>query len=114
MKSACAILLLACSVFMGGCATQSKQPPVVEADPNYLLKPGDTISVSFDGPVGDDNIMPVRILQIDDRGAVTLSLIGAIQIAGLTTTQAAAKIHDTYVPKYFSELTVIVKKVESP
>lgn len=103
MKVPCAALLLACCVLIGGCAAQPKQ--------NVVLEPGDTISFSLYIP-DDLPEIPVIRLKIDDHGAVTLLLVGAIEIAGLTTTQAATKIHDAYV-KYYPEVIVVVRKVAS-
>lgn len=126
MKTPCAVLLLACCVFMGGCAIQSRQMDVAQMD---RLKPGDSISIYFLGenkmisdppfPISDNGLVvmpisPFPIASQETRENGSQSLIRPIEIAGLTTTQAAAKIHDAYVPKYFPELTVIVKKVESP
>lgn len=132
MKTPCAVLLLACCVFMGGCAIQSRQMDVAQMD---RLKPGDLISIYFLGenkmisdppfPISDNGLVvmpispfPIASQETQENGSQSLirpvEFIGPIEIAGLTTTQAAAKIHDAYVPKYFPELTVIVKKVESP
>jgi protein involved in polysaccharide export with SLBB domain len=104
MKGLCSTLLLACCISLGGCAT--KRTAALET--NHVLRPGDTISIHIDGP--EDQFGPEPTFRIDGSGAVTLVLIGAIEIGGLTTTEAATKIHDAYVPKYYPELKIIVRK----
>lgn len=112
MKIPCATLLLACSVFIAGCMTQSQQPSIVEADQNYALKPDDTISVRLSGFCNGEPL--IYNPRIDDQAAVTVQLVGPVQIAGLSTIQATAKIYPGYVPKHHWQLEVEATKVEFP
>ena len=104
MKELCS-LLLACCILTGGCATKQT---AVEANQNEVLRLGDTISVS----ITPENTI-ILTLQIDDHGTATLPLVGPIEFAGLTSAQAAKKIRDAYVPKYYAEVEVVVRKVDS-
>lgn len=194
MKASCAVRLLACCVFIGGCAVQSRQPTTLEMNQNdvlklgdsvvmkfwgssasytnifsfkidphgaiplepvgsiriagltttqaakkiyyawgksfaqpgvvvtltkvevnhsYVLKPGDTISGYFQSSGDGIDQLPVS-WRINDHGTANLLIVGAVEIAGLNIDQLAAKIHDTYVPKYFPDLRLVVTKVESP
>ena len=70
------------------------------------LHVGDTVTISFDG-------LPDPILSqdktINEDGTFTLSDIGQVKAAGKTTGELEVAIHDLYVPKYYTHLTVTVK-----
>jgi protein involved in polysaccharide export with SLBB domain len=109
VKDLYSALLLACCILAGGCAT--KQTTAVEANQNEVLRPGDTIfayATDQESPAS-----PFPGFQIDDHGTATLPLVGPIEFAGLTSAQAAKKIRDAYVPKYYAEVEVVVRKVDS-
>lgn len=111
-----------------GCVTTSAPPPGVhnptgaptalDSDPGSngngnsatsgssdLLRPGDVVIVGFSG-VSDP---PPRV---DDRiredGKMVLPFIGPIEAAGLTRSELQRRIHDAYVGKYYTQLTVSV------
>jgi len=49
--------------------------------------------------------------QIDPQGFVSIDSV-SIEIAGLTPTEAASKIHDTVSPRFYRELEVRVSRVQ--
>src|ERR1700691_3179415 len=68
---------------------------------------GDTVTVTFSGLPDNDNPTP-HLEPIKEDGTITLPDIGKIQAAGKTAGELQNEIHDLYVPKYYTHLTVTV------
>ena len=84
-------------------------PPTGEysGDPAVArLHIGDTITISFDGL---PELLPTQEKTINEDGTISLSDIGSVKAVGKTTGQLETAIHDGYVPKYYTHLTVTVK-----
>jgi polysaccharide export outer membrane protein len=67
---------------------------------------GDTVTVVFDGL--PDPLAPHEE-PIKEDGSITLDLVGSVKAVGKTAGQLQREIHDLYVPKYYTHLTVTVK-----
>jgi polysaccharide biosynthesis/export protein VpsN len=119
----CAFLLAA--VILAGCSspnpilfTDSPQPPASvtgtesaspEAPSSDLTAArfhvGDTVTVDLSGTLQK---IPENVQTVTEEGTVTLPYIGPVRAAGLTAGELQKEIHDAYVPKYYTELTVNV------
>lgn len=66
---------------------------------------GDTVTVDMSGTLEK---IPENVQTITENGDITLPYIGTVHAAGLTTGELQREIHDAYVPKYYTELTVNV------
>lgn len=107
-------LALALSVFaVAGCSTTDTAavmaPPGtdfsgIEAVARFHI--GDTIAISFDGL---PDPIPTHEEIIREDGTITLSDIGRVKAATRTAGELQDAIHDLYVPKYYTHLTVTVK-----
>jgi protein involved in polysaccharide export with SLBB domain len=106
----CAMLLPALAFILAGCATNDKgdinAPPEHGNAPTPNVSPGDTLTISFDGP---PDAWPTVEKTVNGDGTITLSDIGAIKVAGKTTGEIEQLIHDKYVPTVVRRLTVTVK-----
>jgi len=100
-------LLPLMSLFFAGCAstTLPQTGPDVEAQV-ARFHVGDTVTVSFEGPPEQ---LPPHEEAIKEDGTITLDNIGQVKAVGLTAGQLQTAIHDLYVPKYYTHLTVSVK-----
>ncbi len=67
---------------------------------------GDQVSVTLIGP--DPPILPHEE-RIKEDGTITMDLIGPVKAVGKTAGELQKEIHDAYVPKYYTRLTVVVK-----
>jgi polysaccharide export outer membrane protein len=104
-------------VLFGGCASTNKsdvmaQPSVesnTTSDKIARLHIGDTVSISYSGmPAEDTDFQPVE-KPIKEDGTITLPSIGRVKAAGKTPGELEDAIHDLYVPKWVTHLTVTVK-----
>ena len=68
---------------------------------------GDTVIVDYSGTGGAAKI-PENTQTVTEDGTITLPYIGAVHAAGLTSGELQNEIHDLYVPKYYTQLTVNV------
>ncbi len=107
------LLLSVLMLGLAGCATTNDtgvMTPPDSKDPGdpavSRLHIGDTITVILDGL--PDQIMPHEEA-IKENGTINLVLIGQVKAAGRTAGELQDVIHDLYVPKYFTHVTVIVK-----
>jgi protein involved in polysaccharide export with SLBB domain len=66
---------------------------------------GDTVTVVFSGLPTD---LPAHMETIKEDGDITLDFVGKIQAVGKTAGELQNEIHDLYVPKLFTHLTVTV------
>jgi protein involved in polysaccharide export with SLBB domain len=82
------------------------QPRGESLSASSMLRPGDTIVVSFsDLP---QQILPVTT-ELGADGKITLPFNIIVQAVGKTTRQLEQEIRSEYVPKYYRYLTVTVK-----
>ena len=102
------ISLLFVLVFACGCVSSRKQ---AEVD-NKPLAPGDCITIVFDSTFGQTSRLPPTPQAIDSEGNIFLSLLGKIHLAGLTPAQAAERIKSAYVPKYYPDLYVSLRRCD--
>ncbi len=94
---------------LAGCQTGSHNSdlPVDTAGRGFHV--GDTVEIAYISPTGDVTILPGVSQRIGEDGTISLTLIGSVQAAGKTVGELKKEIHDQYVPKYFTELSVGIK-----
>ncbi len=95
------------ALFFAGCV--SNDAPLPGPDPEAQVAHfhvGDTVTVVFDGP--PDPLQPHEE-NIKEDGTITLEDIGSVKAVGKTAGELQTEIHDLYVPKYYTHLTVTVK-----
>jgi polysaccharide export outer membrane protein len=109
------LLLPLLGLALAGCATTDTTDPL---GPNSVtdtkelaaaaaqFHAGDTVIISFEGP---PDPIPSQEKTINEDGTFTLSEIGTVKAAGKTTGELDQIIHDLYVPKYYTHLTVTAK-----
>jgi polysaccharide export outer membrane protein len=107
--------LLLSAVLFSGCASTGDETifPKGETGTNAeaalvaRFQVGDTVTVALSGvPDGEDQIPHVEPIKED--GTITMPDIGHVQAAGKTAGELQNAIHDLYVPKYRTHLTVTV------
>ena len=111
--------LLFAGVLFTGCSSMSDplvskdNPPAGSPSGNSLqaaavapLRVGDNVIVIFSGV---PNPFDPHEEIIKEDGNITLTWIGAVHAVGKTPGELQHEIHDDYVPKYFTRLTVTVK-----
>jgi hypothetical protein len=94
--------LCICTYF-AGCAAHPRESCRVDLSP---LKPGDRITVNFFSRTCILCFGPPDY-SIDQQGFVRFGTI-AIQVAGLTPSEAGLKIRDAFMPQYYSDVEVAV------
>lgn len=84
--------------------------------------PGAVSIPSTDLPIGPRDVLDIRVLQdptlntrtvVGDDGKITFALVGKIDIAGLTPSQAEARIKSLLQGKYLTTADVSVQVVEA-
>jgi protein involved in polysaccharide export with SLBB domain len=109
--------LLAAALLINGCGTTGNDGPSGNAswptkdnpgpEPVAHLVVGDTVTVTLSGgPTGDDQ--PPHVEPIKEDGTISMPDIGQVQAAGKTPGELQNGIHDMYVPKYYTHVTVAV------
>jgi protein involved in polysaccharide export with SLBB domain len=70
-----------------------------------IIRVGDTLVVNF-----TDTPAPIAPMErrVEDDGTVKLYYNEQFNAAGMTTSQLEKEVHDRYVPKYFTRLTVSI------
>lgn len=101
------VVVIVCTGLLSGCQTGPKFPNAPPEGGN-LFHIGDPITVSFVA-IGEPEPMPAHAERIHEDGTITLSLIGSVAAAGKTAGQLQKEIRDLYVPRYYTDLNVIVK-----
>lgn len=97
---------------LAGCATDKNlglmDPPDPLGSSPILprLSVGDWVTISL---TGLPNELPPYDKLIADDGTISLPDIGTIQAAGKKPSELESYIHDQYVPKYYTHLSVTVK-----
>jgi len=100
-------LLSVTALIFAGCASTTAPdagPPPEDQVARFHV--GDTVTVVFDGL--PDPLQPHEE-PIKEDGSITLDLVGHVKAAGKTAGQLQNEIHDLYVPKFYTHLTVTVK-----
>jgi polysaccharide export outer membrane protein len=108
------VLILPLLLFVfAGCSTTNnadvmKAPGSDYSGPDSVarLHIGDTVTISFDGL--PDPITPHEEI-IREDGTINLPDVGRVKAAGRTVGELQDAIHDLYVPRIYTHLTVTVK-----
>ena len=107
------LLLPVLALGLAGCSSTDYSKVMAPPDPKYsgdprvaLLNIGDTITIVLDGL---PDVYPPHEESIKEDGTINLDLIGHVKAAGHTAGELQNTIHDLYVPKYFTHVTVTVK-----
>ncbi len=107
-------LLLASALLalgLAGCATDKNvglmDPPEQTGSPILpRLSVGDSVTITL---TGLPNVLPPYDKLIADDGTISLPDIGTIQAAGKKPHELESYIHDQYVPKFYTHISVTVK-----
>lgn len=106
------LLSMLLALAQSGCANKDYQKEMAVPGeggttnlPSARLHVGDTVSITLSGI--PDPPAPV-IKTIDDDGTIMMDTVGSIKAAGRTAGELEAAIHDAYVPKYYTHLSVAV------
>lgn len=112
---------LVCAILLSGCAGGAKDVPEgeaaytalqsrapLQADRNYLLGPGDRISVVVYGQAD----MSLDSVIISPEGLVSMPLIGPVKAVGTTAANLADGIEATLRPAYLRNPRVTVNVLE--
>lgn len=99
-----AILLL---VLLAACASTQSATYLVETKGPYLLDSGDAVRVTV---YGDQNL--TNTYKVDDSGAVSLPLVGAVNVRGQTTQAASSRIAGALANGYLRSPNVAVEVSE--
>ena len=101
------------ALLFAGCASPNNSAVMAPPSPNYSGDPavarlhvGDTITVLLDGL---PEIIVPHEEAIKEDGTINLDLIGRVKAAGQTAGELQDTIHNLYVPKYYTHVTVTVK-----
>jgi polysaccharide export outer membrane protein len=101
-------LLSGCSVFFAGTSTSPVTKKITDtgAEAESRLRAGDPLQIR----VETNPTMPPQLFEVtvDDAGDIALSLIGRVKAEGLTTTQLADKIQQSYMPRFYVRCTATV------
>lgn len=86
---------------------QTQATPIVSLGKDYRVGPNDLLDVEV---LDLDNMK--RTVRVNAAGAISLPLIGAVIVAGLTAQQAEAHLADRYREKYLQnpQVSVFVKE----
>ena len=107
LRSGWLCLLPVLGLFFAGCASNDVPPPGPDPETQVaFFHVGDTVTVVFDGLPEQ---LPPHEEPIKEDGTITLDNIGPVKAVGKTAGQLQNEIHDLYVPKYYTHLTVTVK-----
>lgn len=99
------ILLLVLLVPLAGCALNARPATyLVDVKGPYALDTGDVVRVSV---YGEPEM--TKSYRVDDGGAISLPLVGAIKVRGLTTQMTAAAISAALADGYIRDPSVAVE-----
>ncbi len=93
-------------LFALGCASPQRTATSVNAPDPAPLQPGERVTVEFRYVDA-----PPLVYQIDARGFIALG-DQAVEVAGLSPAEAAARIRQIYVPGYYRQMEVQVTRVQ--
>ena len=107
------LLLPVLTLALGGCALFSSgnkgnvmEQPDPKQDQVARLHVGDTVTITLTGP--PEELVPQE-KPIKEDGTITLPDVGRVKAAGKTPGELEDAIHDLYVPKVYTHLSVTVK-----
>jgi len=89
-------------------------PEVVQEDQgaksDTVIHAGETLTVNF-----TDTPTPLQPMErrVEDDGTIKLYYNEQFNAAGLTVSQLEKEVHDRYVPKYFTRLTVSISHLQN-
>jgi len=111
MKKISALLLSGIlAVLVAGCADPVASKPfgVIggERGSEARLRVGEQLQIRIDAGIASQN--QAYDLTIDEKGDITLPLVGKIRATGSTTTELAGRIEANYVPRFYVRCTVTV------
>ena len=113
MRRSLLLLLSALVLGLASCSTANNSGVMSPPNPEYSGDPavarlhvGDTITVVLDGL---PEVIQPHEESIKEDGTINLDLIGHVKAAGHTAGELQNAIHDLYVPKYYTHITVTVK-----
>ena len=113
MRRSLLLLLPALALGLASCSTTNIDGVMSPPNPEYPGDPavarlhvGDTITVVLDGL---PEVIQPHEEAIKEDGTINLDLIGHVKAAGHTAGELQNAIHDLYVPKYYTHITVTVK-----
>jgi polysaccharide biosynthesis/export protein len=100
------LLLIMVVAPLAGCAGMSGRPAtyLVQTKGPYQLDTGDVVRVSV---YGDAEL--TKTYKVDDGGAVSFPLVGAVEVRGMTTQMAAASIAGALANGYMRNPDVAVE-----
>jgi polysaccharide export outer membrane protein len=105
-----ALVLGGCSLFSSSHKGNVMDQPGLEGDPTpdkvARLHVGDTVTITFSGL--PEELSPQE-KPIKEDGTITMPDIGRVKAAGKTPGELEDAIHDLYVPKVYTHLSVTVK-----
>lgn len=81
------LVALLAVVAVAGCATTASESYLLEPEGPYRLDTGDAVRLTV---YGEEQLSDV--FRVDDAGQLSLPLVGAVAVRGLTTREAAAQI----------------------
>ena len=106
--------LFTCALLLAGVLLTGCSSPATTGSPSTGSLPdagvarfrvGETVIVTFSGV---PNPFDPHEETITEEGTITLTYIGAVHAVDKTPGELQREIHDSYVPKYFTRLTVTV------
>lgn len=104
------LLSLGLALGWSGCGTNNVHETVFVCDSD-TIRTGETVKIGFhDLPPNDttlgggDKDFPVR-----SDGAINMPLIGSVKAAGKKYGELEAELQKMYVPKYYRQLTLVIK-----
>jgi protein involved in polysaccharide export with SLBB domain len=100
------ILYLVVLLLLSGCASAPKPAPV----DNIPLAPGDCIALFVHAPSAQKDDDTPQFYIVNASGDVSLPYFSKMHLEGLTLEQAGQRIREAYVPNYFHELIVSVRR----
>ena len=99
------LLLLALLIPLAGCALNARPSTyLVEVKGPYALDTGDVVRVTV---YGEPEV--TKSYRVDDGGAISLPLVGSINVRGQTTQMAAATVTAALADGYIREPSVAVE-----
>jgi polysaccharide export outer membrane protein len=99
------LLLVLLVVPLAGCALNARPSTyLVEVKGPYALDTGDIVRVTV---YGETEL--TKTYKVDDGGAISLALVGAIRVRGLTTQMTAAAITAALADGYIRDPSVAVE-----
>lgn len=99
------------SAFLAGCSSNNpsshqKMSSIGEGGGESRLRIGDQITIRVDTGGGREAVATDCV--IDEKGEISMALIGHIQAAGTTPSELAERIQASYVPRYYVRATATV------